>query len=151
MESRINNIDDLRLEIKRLKAIGKIQEEELKLELKEWQKKLSIVGKLIGFVSPFNTKSKNSILFKDTGITATSLLVLERLFLKDAGLITKIITGLLFTKLASNVSKDDIKSFFVKVVDWFNPEKRKKEKKHKDKERDKGKDSFSDKGKDSTE
>lgn len=127
MESKITTIEELRSELKRLKRLQKEQETELTTKLKEWQKLFSFAGKALGYLSPFGDKSQDSILFKDTGLAATSLLILERLFLKDAGLITKLVTGVVFAKLAGSISKDDISSFISKIVDWFKPKDKTKE------------------------
>ncbi len=121
MESKITTIEELRSELKRLKRLQIEQEIELTTKLKELQKLFSFAGKALGYLSPFGDHTKDSILFKDTGLAATSLLILERLFLKDAGLITKLVTGIVFAKLAGSISKDDISSFISRIIDWFKP------------------------------
>ncbi len=117
MGNKIQNIEELRYELKRLKNLRPEREAALNKDIKDFQNKFSTVGKVLGFLSPFG--NKNSLSVQSPGMTGLGMMLVDKLLLNNSGTVVKVISELLYTKLASNISKDDIGGLIDKIKNWF--------------------------------
>jgi len=133
-ESKIKNLDDLRLEIVRLKALAKEQEDYLSDQYHLFNDKLAaplrFVKSLISWV-PGVDLAKN--LFakgkKDEDWLSKALriglpVVLNRFFLRKAGFLKRTLVTLLSQQAAGALNKDRISEVINKVADFIRPTQR---------------------------
>ncbi|GGC46833.1 hypothetical protein GCM10011386_43770 [Parapedobacter defluvii] len=133
-ESKIRNLDDLRLEIARLKTLAKEQEDYLSDQYRLFNDKVSapvrFIKSLISWV-PGADIAKN--LFakgkKDEDWLSKALriglpIVLNRFFLRRAGFLKRALVTLLSQQAAGALNKDRISSLISKVAEFVRPAKR---------------------------
>lgn len=132
-ESKIKNLNDLRLEIVRLKALGREQEDYLNDQYKLFNNKLAAPARFIKSLSswvPGVDLAKN--LFakgpKDEDWLNRALriglpVVLNRFFLRKAGFVKRALVTLLSQQAASALNKDRLAMVIRKLADMIRPGK----------------------------
>lgn len=138
MRSKIENIDDLRSEISRLRRERMEYENDFHLVTEKIKAKFRIpamiynkVGDLINSLfgvdmnDPSNKEDRDWV----TNVFRVGLPVfLNKYFFPKSGLIMKSVVALVSQKAAKNVNKDSITDLIDKVADWIKTPKPKKRK-----------------------
>ena len=133
-ESKIKNLDDLRLEIARLKTLAKAQEDYLDDQYRLLNDKLAapahFVKSLMSWV-PGADLMKNLFVKgkKDEDWVSKSLriglpVVLNRFFLRKAGFLKRAVVTLLSQQAAGTLNKGRVSEWINKVADFIRPKKR---------------------------
>lgn len=135
-ESKIKNLDDLRLEIARLKSLAKEQEDYLNDQYHLFNDKLAapvrFVKSLISWVPGTDlmknlfTKGKKDEDWVSKALRIGLPVVLNRVFLRKAGFLKRALVTLLSQQAAGALTKDRISEVINKVADFIRPAKRSK-------------------------
>lgn len=149
MKAKINNIDELRLEINRLNALKKEQEAYLSNQYTLLKRKVETPARVFGAITSSipgvdfvkglvssagslsgkeNTGNKKDWLTR--GIQLGLPFFLNRTLLKNSGWLKKSLVLLASETAAGQVTQDKVGSAISKVADFIRPKKKKK--KHKD-------------------
>lgn len=133
-ESKIKNLDDLRLEIVRLKALGKEQEDYLSDQYRLFNDKVAAPVRFIKSLTSWlpgadlakNLFSKGK---KDEDWLSKALriglpVILNRFFLRRAGFLKRALVTLLSQQAAGALNKDSVSSLINKIADFVRPAKR---------------------------
>lgn len=142
-ESKIKNLDDLRLEIARLKTLAKAQEDYLSDQYHLFNDKIAapvrFAKSLLSWVPGVDlakglfAKGNKDEDWLSKGLRIGLPVILNRLFLRKAGFIKRILVTLLSQQAAGALNKDHIVSLVGKVADFIRPSKKgMKKPRHKD-------------------
>lgn len=150
MKAKINNIDELKLEINRLKALKTEQEAYLSSQYTLLKRKVEAPARVFGAITSSIpgvdllkglVSSAGSLSGKDKagskkdwltkGIQLSLPFLLNRTLLKNSGWLKKSLVLLASESAAGQVTQDKVSSVISKVTDFIRP-KKKKNKKHKE-------------------
>lgn len=133
-ESKIKNLDDLRLEIARLKTLAKEQEDYLSDQYHLFNDKLAapvrFVKSLISWVPGADlmknlfAKGKKDEDWMSKALRIGLPVVLNRVFLRKAGFLKRALVTLLSQQAAGALNKDRISELINKIANFIRPEKR---------------------------
>jgi hypothetical protein len=116
--NRIENLSDLRREIKRLQVVKASNEQALTHDIRELHESLKpanlVINTLRGF---FETDSGPSGLLK-SGVSAGVNLLIEKLLFRKSNFIVKTLMSYLGGNLANNLVKNNTGAIVEKVRDW---------------------------------
>lgn len=135
-ESKIKNLDDLRLEIARLKALTKEQEEYLSDQYRLFNDKLAAPAHFVksltswipgaDLVKNLFAKGKNEEDWLSKSLRIGLPVVLNRFFLRKAGLLKRTLVTLLSQQAAGALNKDRVSTVINQVADFIRPKKQSK-------------------------
>lgn len=132
-ENKINNIDELRLEIVRLKLLAKSQEDYLGNQYALLNAKVAapirFINKAMSWIPGVdvarelfgNDKNGAKKDWVSRIFSAGSTAVLNRLFLRRAGLFKRILLSTITQQAAGLVNKDRVVSFIKSMADYIRP------------------------------
>src|SRR5690606_7729359 len=130
-ESKIKNLDDLRLEIARLKTLAKAQEDYLGDQYQLLNHKLAapahFVKSLISWVPGADlmkhvlAKGKKDEDWLSKSLRIGLPVVLNRFFLRRAGFLKRALVTLLSQQAAGALNKDTVANLVSKVADFVRP------------------------------
>lgn len=133
-ESKIKNLDDLRLELARLKALAKEQENYLSDQYHLLNDKLAapvrFVKSLISWVPGVDlakglfAKGRKDEDWLSKALRIGLPVVLNRVFLRRAGFLKRALVTLLSQQAAGVLNKDRISEVINKIADFIRPVKR---------------------------
>lgn len=135
-ESKIKNLNDLRLEIARLKVLAKEQESYLSDQYHLFNDKLAAPARfaksLISWIPGADlakglfTKGKKDEDWLSKALRIGLPVVLNRLFLRRAGFVKRALITVLSQQAAGALNKDRISEAITKIADFIRPAKRRK-------------------------
>ena len=141
-ESKIKNLDDLRLEIVRLNTLAKAQESYLSDQYQLFSDKVAAPARFVkslvtwvpgaNFAKGLFDKSNKDEDWLSKALRIGLPVILNRFFLRKAGFIKRALVTLLSQQAAGALNQDTLVGLISKVADFIRPPRRRKRAKHKD-------------------